>query len=40
LSEVLRDVSVAVAVEEAATAPTPITARLPVVESSASASAA
>ena len=37
LSEVLRDVSAAVAVEEAATAPTPITARLPVVASSASA---
>ena len=37
LSEVLRDVSVAVAVAEAATAPTPITARLPVVASSASA---
>jgi transcriptional regulator with XRE-family HTH domain len=37
LSAVLRDVSEAVAVEEAATAPTPITARLPVVASSASA---
>lgn len=39
LSEVLRDVSVAVAVEEAATAPTPLTVRRPVV-ASASASAA
>jgi transcriptional regulator with XRE-family HTH domain len=37
LSEVLRDVSEAVAVEEGAPAPTPITARLPLVASSASA---
>ena len=35
LSEVLRDVSVAVAVEEAAAAPTPISARRPVVASAA-----
>src|SRR3954465_15229349 len=35
LSQVLRDVSEAVAVEEGATAPTPITAHLPVVASSA-----
>jgi transcriptional regulator with XRE-family HTH domain len=35
LSEVLRDVSEAVAVEEAATAPTPISARRPVVASAA-----
>jgi transcriptional regulator with XRE-family HTH domain len=35
LSEVLRDVSVAVALEEAATAPTPITTRRPVVASAA-----
>ena len=37
LSEVLRDVSEAVAVEEAAVAPTPITGRRPVVASAASA---
>jgi transcriptional regulator with XRE-family HTH domain len=37
LSEVLRDVSVAVAVEEAASAPTPITTRRPLVASAASA---
>src|SRR4051812_9141734 len=35
LSEVLRDVSEAVAVEEGATAPTPITTRRPVVASAA-----
>jgi len=35
LSEVLRDVSVAVAVEEAASVPTPITTRRPVVASAA-----
>src|SRR6188508_12927 len=35
LSEVLRDVSEAVAVEEAASAPTPISARRPVVASAA-----
>jgi transcriptional regulator with XRE-family HTH domain len=37
LSEVLRDVSVAVAVEEAATAPTPLTVRRPVVASASAA---
>jgi transcriptional regulator with XRE-family HTH domain len=37
LSEVLREVSVAVAIEEAATAPTPLAARRPVVASAASA---
>jgi transcriptional regulator with XRE-family HTH domain len=37
LSQVLRDVSEAVAVEEGASAPTPITARRPLVASSASA---
>jgi DNA-binding XRE family transcriptional regulator len=37
LSAVLRDVSVAVAVEEAATAPTPLAGRRPVVASAASA---
>jgi transcriptional regulator with XRE-family HTH domain len=37
LSEVLHDVSIAVAIEETASAPTPITVRRPVVASSSSA---